>query len=187
MKVKSESEVTQSCPTLCDPIDCSVPGSSVHGIFQARVLDWGASVFSMQYIEIELWYQIEYYTPVFLGFPGGSDGKEFTCNEGDLSLVPGLGRSPGDRHANSLQHSCRKNPHGQKSLAGCSTYMHTPHILYFLYLFIHQWTLRLIPYLDFAGNMAMHKGHRYVFEILIPFPSDIHPEVGLLGHMVGLF
>jgi hypothetical protein len=42
MKVKSESEVAQSCPTLSDPMDCSLPGSSVHGIFQARVLVWGA-------------------------------------------------------------------------------------------------------------------------------------------------
>ena len=42
MKVKSESEVTQSCPTLRDPMDCSLPGSSAHGIFQARVLEWGA-------------------------------------------------------------------------------------------------------------------------------------------------
>ena len=41
-KVKSESEVAQSCPTLSDPMDCSLPGSSNHGIFQARVLDWGA-------------------------------------------------------------------------------------------------------------------------------------------------
>jgi len=40
-KVKSESEVVQSCPTLSDPMDCSLPGSSVHGIFQARVLEWG--------------------------------------------------------------------------------------------------------------------------------------------------
>ena len=46
MKVKSESEVVQSCPTLCDPMDCSLPGSSAHGIFQARVLDWGAIAFS---------------------------------------------------------------------------------------------------------------------------------------------
>ena len=45
-KVKSESEVAQSCPTLCDPVDCSLPGSSVHGIFQARVLEWGAIAFS---------------------------------------------------------------------------------------------------------------------------------------------
>ena len=46
MKVKSESEVTQSCPTLSDPMDCSPPGSSVHGIFQARVLEWSAIAFS---------------------------------------------------------------------------------------------------------------------------------------------
>ena len=46
MKVKSESEVTQSCPTLSDPTDCSLPGSSTHGIFQARVLEWGAIAFS---------------------------------------------------------------------------------------------------------------------------------------------
>ena len=46
MKVKSESEVTESCPTPSHPIDCSLPGSSVHGIFQARVLEWGAIAFS---------------------------------------------------------------------------------------------------------------------------------------------
>ena len=46
MKVKSESEVAQSCPTLSDPMDCSLPGSSVHGIFQARVLEWVAIAFS---------------------------------------------------------------------------------------------------------------------------------------------
>ena len=46
MKVKSESEVTQSCPTVSDPMDCSLPSSSVHGIFQARVLEWGAITFS---------------------------------------------------------------------------------------------------------------------------------------------
>ena len=46
MKMKSESEVAQSCPTLSDPMDCSPPGSSVYGIFQARVLEWGAIAFS---------------------------------------------------------------------------------------------------------------------------------------------
>ena len=45
MKVNSESEVAQSYPTLSDPMDCSLPGSSVHGIFQARVLEWGAIAF----------------------------------------------------------------------------------------------------------------------------------------------
>ena len=53
MKVKSESEVTQSCPTLSDPMDCSLPGSSVHGIFQARVLEWGAIAFSIACPEYE--------------------------------------------------------------------------------------------------------------------------------------
>ena len=47
MKVKSASEVAQSCPTLSDPMDCSLPGSSVHGIFQAGVLEWGAIAFSL--------------------------------------------------------------------------------------------------------------------------------------------
>ena len=46
MKVKSESEVAQSCPTLSDSMDCSLPGSSIHGIFQAGVLVWGAIAFS---------------------------------------------------------------------------------------------------------------------------------------------
>jgi len=46
VKSESESEVAQSCPTLLDPMDCSLSGSSVHGIFQARVLEWGAIAFS---------------------------------------------------------------------------------------------------------------------------------------------
>ena len=47
MKVQSESEVAQLCPTFSDPMDWSLPGSSVHGIFQARVLEWGAIAFSI--------------------------------------------------------------------------------------------------------------------------------------------
>ena len=46
MKVKNESEVAQSCPTLGDPMDCSLAGSSIHGVFQVRVLEWGAIAFS---------------------------------------------------------------------------------------------------------------------------------------------
>ena len=52
MKVKSESEVAQLCPTLSDPTDCSPPGSSFHGIFQARVLEWGATAFSSMLIKV---------------------------------------------------------------------------------------------------------------------------------------
>ena len=51
MKVKSEREVVQSCPTLWDPVDCSLPGSSIHGIFQARVLEWGVHIL----ILINIW------------------------------------------------------------------------------------------------------------------------------------
>ena len=53
MKVKNESEVTQLCPTLSGPMDCSLPGSSVHAIFQARVLEWGAIVLyiSLSYVK----------------------------------------------------------------------------------------------------------------------------------------
>ena len=54
MKVKSENEVAQSCPTLSDPMDCSPPGSSIHGIFQARVLEWGAIAFSEENAVITL-------------------------------------------------------------------------------------------------------------------------------------
>ena len=62
---ESESEVAQVCPTLCNPMDCSPPGSSVHGIFQARVLEWGAIAFSGR----RIWQPI----PVFL--PGKSHGQ----------------------------------------------------------------------------------------------------------------
>ena len=51
MKSESESEVTQLCLTLSNPMDCSLPGSSIHGIFQARVLEWGAIAFSQMRIQ----------------------------------------------------------------------------------------------------------------------------------------
>ena len=53
MKVESEREVAQSCLTLSDPMDCSLLGSSVHGIFQARVLEWGAIAFSDIFINLQ--------------------------------------------------------------------------------------------------------------------------------------
>ena len=56
MKVKSESEFAQSCPTLCDPLDCSLPGSYVHGTFQVRVLEWVAIAFSRMDMSLsKLW------------------------------------------------------------------------------------------------------------------------------------
>ena len=57
---------------------------------------------------------------ITLGFPGGSDGKESTCNAGDLGSIPGLGRSLGGGHGDPFQYSWLENPHGQRSLAGYS-------------------------------------------------------------------
>ena len=59
-----------------------------------------------------------------MGFPGGSGGKESTCNAGDLGSIPGSGRSPGEGHGNPLQYSCLENPQGQRNLAGYSTWGH---------------------------------------------------------------
>ena len=59
-------------------------------------------------------------TPVFLGFPSGSDGKESAYYVRDLGSIPGLGRSPRGGHGNPLQYSCLENPHGQRSLVGYS-------------------------------------------------------------------
>ena len=63
-------------------------------------------------------------TPVFLGFPGGSDGKESACNAGDLGSIPGLERFPRGGHGHPLQYSCLENPHGQRSLVGYSPWSH---------------------------------------------------------------
>ena len=73
MQVKSESEVTESCPTLSDPMDCSLPGSSVHGIFQARVLEWDAIAFSIGYIRVA--YLISFLL-VFLSDNDSSFGRD---------------------------------------------------------------------------------------------------------------
>ena len=93
MKVKSEREVAQSCPTLSDLMDCSPPGSSVHGIFQARVLEWTWAVINNFHLE------------GFPGFPGSSAGKECACNAGDPGSIPGLGRCPGEGIGYPLQYS----------------------------------------------------------------------------------
>ena len=103
MKVESESEVTQSCPTLSDPMDCSLPGSSVHGIFRATVLEWGAIAFS-QYA-----HSIFNYTNVQEYFPGDSNGKVSACNAGDSGSFPGLRRAPGEGNGNPFKYACLEN------------------------------------------------------------------------------
>ncbi|XDA74359.1 hypothetical protein R6Z07F_004581 [Ovis aries] len=72
MKVKSESEVAQSCPTLSDPMDCSLPASSVHGIFQAKVQEWVAIAFSSLPLEV-LIYWLWFGIFILKSFPGCSD------------------------------------------------------------------------------------------------------------------
>ena len=76
IKVRSESEVTQSCPTLRDLMDCSLPGSFVHGIFQARVLEWGAIAFSTcmfyNYSIILLFNLLCVYIIYFMSFQSGT-------------------------------------------------------------------------------------------------------------------
>ena len=77
---------------LCDPIDGSPPGSPIHGILQARTLEWVSQVF------------------INHCFPGGSDGKESACNARDLSLIPGSGRSPGEGNGNPFHIIAREIP-----------------------------------------------------------------------------
>ena len=104
-----ESEVVQSCPTLRDPMDCSPPGSSVHRIFQARVLEWGAIAFSDSWVD---WCQRCFEGSLaFRGdFPGVSDGKVFVYNVGDPGSIPGLERSLREGNGNPLQYYCLENP-----------------------------------------------------------------------------
>ena len=169
MKVKSEKEIAQSCLTLSDPMDCSPLGSSIHGIFQARELEWGAIAFSYNkanigrfFIRLLTLFQFSHKGPSINSkvFPGmsaqskclmfspliwfmymdirdeineknesifliakwvvavcflisvhfkrsgiivcGSDGKESAGNTGDLGLIPGSRRSPGEGHGNPL-------------------------------------------------------------------------------------
>ena len=84
MKVKSESEVTQSCLIPSDPTDCSPPGSSIHGIFQARVLESVAIAFSLVV-------------------------KNLPANTADAGSIPGLGRPLSVGKGNPLQYSCLEN------------------------------------------------------------------------------
>ena len=101
------SEVAQLCPTLLDPMDCSLPGSSVHGIFQARVLEWGAIMPSCSVTCCLRFYSILW------GFPGGTSGKEPTCQCKRHKIHrfdPWVGKIPWRRLWQPIQYSCLENP-----------------------------------------------------------------------------
>ena len=102
MKVKSESEVAQSCPTLSNHMDCSLAGSFTHGIFQARVLEWGAIAFSTS----------------------TSVGRKSACNAGAIGAVGSilsLERTPWGRAWQPTLVFLPREAHGQRRLAGYST------------------------------------------------------------------
>ena len=118
MKVKSQSEVAQSCLTLSDPMDCSLPGSFVHGIFQSRVLEWVAISFSrnktLLVIKVHYpWTWASLVTQTIKNLPAIRK-----------TWVWSLGRSPGGGHGNPLQYFCLENPYGQRSLVGYSPWGH---------------------------------------------------------------
>ena len=125
------SSVAQSCLTLCDPMNCSMPGLTVHHqlleFTQTHIHRVGDAIQQCRRPQFNswlgkiLWRRDRLSTPIFLGFPGGSDSKESACNAGNLGSIPGLGRSPGGGHGNPLQYFCLENPHGQRSLAGYSS------------------------------------------------------------------
>ena len=105
VKVKSQSEVTQSCPTLSDPMDHSPPGSSVYGIFQAKVLQWGAIAFSA----------------------GGTSSKEPTCQfmrHWRHRFNPWVGNIPWRRKWQPTPVFLPGECHGQRRLAGYSSWSH---------------------------------------------------------------
>ena len=128
--------VAQLCQTLFNPMDCSLPGSSVHGDSPGKNTEVSChallqGIFPTQALNPGLLYcrQILYHLShlrlkLMMGFPNGSDDKEYTCNTGDLGSIPGSGRSPGGGHGNQLHYSCQENPHGQRSLVGYSSWGH---------------------------------------------------------------
>ena len=119
MKVKSGSEVAQSCPTPSDPMDCSLPGSSIHRIFQARVLAWVAIAFSIDMFtkcKYSYWKQIETHFShdicVLWAFQVILVVKNLLASAGDIKDMGSntrLGRYSGGGHGKPLQYSCLEN------------------------------------------------------------------------------
>ena len=105
--------------TFCNPLDWTLPGSSVHGILQARTLEWvampsirGSSPMGSNLCLLHLlqWQVDSLLYTLKRCFPGRSDGKESACNAGNLGSIPGSKRSPGEGNGYPLQYSCLENP-----------------------------------------------------------------------------
>ena len=105
MKVKSEREVAESCPTLSDPVDYSLPGSSIHGIFQARVLEWGAIAFSNTHTTIN-----KIVNKNLLYSTGNSIQYSVMAYMGNESKRVDICICIGEGDGTPLQYSCLENP-----------------------------------------------------------------------------
>ena len=108
MKVKSQSEVSQSCPTIHDPMDCSLPGSSTHGIFQAGVPEWGATAFSEMLYVSHVQFFVTPWTaacqaPLSLGFPRQEYWSGLPCPPPEDLPNSGIKTGPLPLQAGSLQ------------------------------------------------------------------------------------
>ena len=114
--------VAQLCPTLCDPMDCSPPDSSVHRIFQARILEWDAilspdcpdpRIEPMPPVSPALHVVLYRLSPDDASGKKKKKKKNLPVNAGgirDVGSIPGSGRSPGGGHGHPIQYSCLKNP-----------------------------------------------------------------------------
>ena len=105
LQSRSESEIAQSCPTLCNPMDCSQSGSSIDGIFQARILAWVAISFSRGSSRPRDRAQVSHIA-----------GRLYRLShQGILSSIPRRGRSPGEGNGCPLQHSCLGDSMGKEA------------------------------------------------------------------------
>ena len=120
MKVKSESEIAQSCLTLSDPMDCSLPGSSVYGIFQARVLEWGAIAFSEYYATCHLIIGFLF----FIGLSWWLRGKKKEKKCRRCGFSPWVGKIPWRLKQQSTPVFLPGKSHGKRSLAAYSPWGH---------------------------------------------------------------
>ena len=161
--LKSESEVTQSCPTLCDPVDCSPPSSSVHGILQARILEWVAISFSRGSSQprdqtqvsliagrcFNLWATREAHNSLWPHgpySPWNSPGQN--TGVGSLSLLQGIfptqGSNPGLLHCGQIKESEPQGKPGQDILVlSKHRFLHSQYVLERTY--VQLWTMFECP------------------------------------------